>query len=423
MGVDTASKDKLLCGNLLSSSTSKDDLSCGKLVGSSTWHLVENPLSMFGNNVEKLGCNSPFPWDSSTDAPPNAGVRPLFSGSEGGRPIDIKEFEAASQLLQTAHDDSFWEVLLSSPKTGFLFKRLASEPNNGPITILARIKLRGLPLEAVAHVMNNFTDRSKWDKQQVNFRCHDDWGSPVRCNSLFYFILRVPPLTDREFLNIFAMARSDDGNAYMTIARDGTHPSYKTRKGCVRGSLFGNVLLVSRGDEPGSTNLTMITKQDVKLPVVPHWLINKVVPGQISNWNDKMQRACRAVVLRSQTLGQLPLASFFAPFSPGFNVAIQGPDRSRPDCSKLDCSKQDCLKQDFSLQDCSEHNYSKQDSLRWAPADISSSENPQPNSVQQLAGSTESAWSAGVDSGDIYELDAKESSTHCCQSWFSRCAG
>jgi len=424
MTIDMAAKDEQLCGNPLGDYIIKDDLFCGELVGPSTWHIVENPLGTFGNKVEKLVCSSSSPCDMLADAPPNDGARQLFSGSEGGRPIDIQEFQAASQLLQKADDDSFWEVLLHSPKTGLVIKRLAGEPNTGPVTALIQAKLRDIPLEAAGYVLNNFTDRSKWDKQQMQFRCHDDWGCRVRFNSLFYFILRIPPLTDREFLNIFAMATSDDGNAYLTIARDAKHPSYAPRKGCIRASLIGNVAHVCRGDDPGSSVLTLITKQDIKLPVIPHWLINKVFPGQMSNWNDKMQRACRAVVLKSQTKGQLPLSSFFQPRSPSYAGAIQAPDCSKQDVSKQDCSMQDCSKLDCSKQDCSRQDCSKQDCSRWeqedaTPEDRATSEKSNPDFLRQLANSDQEK---NEECGYMDDLEEHEPSTEsCCGSWLLKC--
>jgi len=308
-------------------------------VGNCPWHIIERPLEAFGNVVEQLRPPGTSQW--SMEPPPEGGVQALLGGSQEGRLIHKEEFQMFSQLLAKADEAGVWEVVLSHPSSGFVLKRLKGESDNGPLSILLQVKMKGIPIEEAARALNTFSERGQWDKQQVRFHCHDDWGAPVEFNGLFYFAIHAPPLTDRDFLNYFAVAKADDGNAYMTITRAARHPSYSPRKGNVRAKLHGNVSLISRDTDPGSTVFTMVTKQDIFLPLVPHWLINKILPGQLSAWNDKMQRACRDHLEVSMKLGNFALAKFFTPHHAYVANAVKAPAQADEKTQAQDLHKND----------------------------------------------------------------------------------
>lgn len=290
-----------------------------KLLGDVEWHLVQRPMASTANEP------SPLPRDGaagravaalSRDPPPPGGVPAVLAGDQAGRLIHPDEFMLAADVLRSRDDASQWEVLSSSPKTGFSLKRRAKEPP-GPVTIMIEATVKGIPMELAADVLSNFTRRSEWDKQQVNFQTHDDWGCPAsHANGLFYFSLHIPPLADRDFVNYFALARAADGSGYMTFARDGEHPSYPAgHEGRIRAQLHGNVMYMFRPPEDlGSSRFVMITKQDIKLAVIPYWLINVCVPHELGRWKNRLQAQCELRLKQHRASGsKFPLADLFSP--------------------------------------------------------------------------------------------------------------
>merc|ERR1719161_3502361 len=144
--------------------------------------------------------------------------------------------------------------------------------------------LPGIPLEIVAAVLENASFRTTWDRHQTSCSCHDDWGCPEsHTNSIFHCVLHAPPFADRDFVNFVAYAKSEDGNAYMVVARDGEHPKYSSPgKNTVRANIFGNVCYVHRNeDDQASTSFVMISKQDIKMTYIPQWLMNYFVPSEL----------------------------------------------------------------------------------------------------------------------------------------------
>jgi len=396
-----------------------DPLYCGELVGNCPWHIIERPLSAFVNTVEQLRPQGTSPW--SIEPPPEGDLQALLGGSQEGRLIHKREFGMFSQLLRKADDAGLWDVVLSHPSSGCVVKRLKGETDNGPLSILLQIKMKGIPIEEAARVLNNFSERSQWDKQSVRFHCHDDWGAPVEFNGLFYFALHAPPLTDRDFLNYFAAAKADDGNAYMTIARAARHPSYSPRKGNVRAHMHGNVALINRDSDPGSTIFTVVTKQDIFLPIVPHWLINKLLPGQFSAWNDKMQRACRDHLQLATELGHFALEKFFTP-RPGYVAnAVSVPDQADEELQAKDLHKSND-KDLVQLPICKEQTLVSSGGTQTAQSLTSKASDPSTSDIleKDIVKNQQEDEIFEENDGDLKEYD--NPTALCCKTWlFGAC--
>jgi len=153
---------------------------------------------------------------------------------------------------------------------------------------------------------------------QVDFSCHDNWGCPPsHSNGLMRFSLNMSPFSKRDFCNVFALAKAADGSGYITFCRDCEHPAYtNVRSDRIQAQLHGNVSYIYRDPQhPGSTRIAMITKQDVKIGVIPHWLINSLVPSQMAKWKSKMQSVClmKLKAYQKANTQSYALSGFFRP--------------------------------------------------------------------------------------------------------------
>lgn len=262
-------------------------------MGDCKWHLVPRPLGACGNKTTSLEAEAVTGLQAT---PLKGGIDILLGGEQTHRFIHPDELGVAAEILRWRDDPSAWETLSDARTHGVVVKRRAGESLAGPITCLVDAHLPGIPLECAADVISNFTERSQWDTQQVDFVCHDEWGSPPGfANGLFSFTLHVPPLVDRDFVNFHLMARRADGNGYITLTREAAHPSYPPKQNKVRGKLYANVLYANRDDkDPKSTRFCLIVKTDAKFGIVPFWLINIFIPGELVKWKKKLDKVCIA---------------------------------------------------------------------------------------------------------------------------------
>jgi len=284
-----------------------------QLFGKSDWHLVPNPLGCFGNTTTPLLGGG---GDALSMSPPSGGISSIGAGGQTGRLIHPEEFVLASEMLRSSDNSGSWEVLSDNRKAGVVMKRLVGEPLNGPLTIIIEGRLPGMPLEVVASTLSKFSER-EWDGQQRDFSLHDEWGCPEsHANGLTYFVLHVPPFTDRDFCNLTAVAKADDGSAYITITRQTEHSKFPVgMHGRIRADLFVNITYTYRDpQDPKSTCFKMITKQDVKL-IIPFWVINFFFPSEMTKWKLRLQKACEGKMKQLRSGGRdltLPLADFFS---------------------------------------------------------------------------------------------------------------
>mmetsp|Transcript_13190 Transcript_13190/g.34832 ORF Transcript_13190/g.34832 Transcript_13190/m.34832 type:complete len:410 (+) Transcript_13190:2-1231(+) len=220
-------------------------------------------------------------------------------------------------------DGGAWERLCS--QDGVTVSLVAGEPRGGCVTLKAEASLPGVPVALAADQLNNFQQRTQWDEYCRDVKVHDiaagDQGYAV-AGQLMYFVLHAPPFSARDFVTQVVTMRSKSGDAYLTYTRSVEDEAFPAgRDGRVRARLDGCLVVVRRDpkDPENSSQMLMLTRQDIKLPFVPHWFINRFAPAKLTEFVQGLRTACQRklasrsfppaeALFRGQGKAKLPLS-------------------------------------------------------------------------------------------------------------------
>lgn len=216
----------------------------------------------------------------------------LFKAEVPNR-VHANEVDVIRQGLASAEDDC-WELL--AEQAGVSVHLVAGEPRNGCVTLKATASLPGLPVELAADQLNNMQQRMLWDQYVRDVTLTDipagekGYAVPGQC---MYFVLHAPPFADRDFVTQVVTMKSRKGDAYLTYTRSIEHEAYPAgMKNRVRARLDGCMVAVRRDpkDPLNSSQMLMMTRQDIKLPFVPVWFINRWAPSKLADFVNDMRR-------------------------------------------------------------------------------------------------------------------------------------
>jgi hypothetical protein len=211
-------------------------------------------------------------------------------------------------------EDHLWEHLHA--QDGVSIMTAAGEPRSGVMTFRAVAKLPGVPLEVAADQLCNWTERCKWDPFIVDVETYDVRPGNARepPSNVFYFGVHAPPFTERDMVTQIVAARSQEANAYYTYCRSVDHPAYaEGRKGRIRAHLSGTIAAVRRdeADPEKSSVLTLITRQDFKLPFVPVWFVNLFCPSRLVDFMRRLRGSSKRRLAAIAAGASLPCKDLF----------------------------------------------------------------------------------------------------------------
>jgi len=91
-------------------------------------------------------------------------------------------------------------------------------------------------------------------------------------------------------------------------------------------------MVVQDEKDPTSSCFIMITRQDIKMPVVPFWLINQVFPAELRKWMQSCRSACQKDVQKLGPAGLIkPVLPKLFPRQVG-DTLDEGDVASESDC-------------------------------------------------------------------------------------------
>jgi len=90
--------------------------------------------------------------------------------------------------------------------------------------------------------------------------------------------MRVPPLTDRDFLVYQTILRHSSGKGLLIYMRGADGPQVP-QTGAVRGSMYVTATQIMEHPD-GGASITVMSAVDPKISFVPKWIINALVPAE-----------------------------------------------------------------------------------------------------------------------------------------------
>eukprot|EP00747_Dinoflagellata_sp_TGD_P065261 gnl/TRDRNA2_/TRDRNA2_154285_c0_seq1.p1 gnl/TRDRNA2_/TRDRNA2_154285_c0~~gnl/TRDRNA2_/TRDRNA2_154285_c0_seq1.p1 ORF type:complete len:401 (+),score=76.27 gnl/TRDRNA2_/TRDRNA2_154285_c0_seq1:87-1289(+) len=278
------------------------------------WVIEPRGLAVFGNPI-----SSPVPAACEqklqalqTDGPdPSTNlVTRLDSGCDRQRVITPEEVCMLQRLLNQGEE--VWELLKEFHGGRLQFHRHRNRKLfSGALFGRISAHLPRGSKEMVAHAVNNFEERAKWDKQVAGFRMQ-----PVlRGNDVVHLRMHAPPFSDRDFVAFHMLARHTGGAGFLSYQR-AADDSFVPPGNNVRGS-FVNALVVT--DHPsGGVKFVSTSVLDPNMRLIPAWLINVFIPSEVAKWIDTLEAHMDKLVAQGLKLSSLPCvtAGLFKPEIP-----------------------------------------------------------------------------------------------------------
>jgi len=197
-------------------------------------------------------------------------------------PITLSEFA----LLQQKADEPLkgWDVCVDRKE----IKVAKTQNDTGCITLRAWATVPGVDMNVAFFLFTNHTERVKWDKV---FAIMEVVEPNMQGSSILYSLLRVPVVTDRDFLQYRRIRVMDDGSIHIVL-RSAEHLDMPEQKGAIRAESYNAGYILRQtfeGDTP-VLNIFIMSCLDIK-GFVPKWLINATAPRKPAEWVEALKKA------------------------------------------------------------------------------------------------------------------------------------
>mmetsp|Transcript_45416 Transcript_45416/g.145724 ORF Transcript_45416/g.145724 Transcript_45416/m.145724 type:complete len:412 (-) Transcript_45416:270-1505(-) len=194
--------------------------------------------------------------------------------------------QEVSEFLELAgQGEALWEGVSSDARTNVQRHRDRSLCGGVFVKMSAHIPT-ATDLSHVAACYLDFADRATWDKQVDGFRTlHSKEGSDA-----LYYTMHVPPLSDRDFVIFHAILRHESGKGVLLYMRH-ADPSFVPHTRAVRACCYVTVVEITEHPE-GGASVVVIAAVDPKIPFLPKWIVNALVPSEWRKNVAEVERHC-----------------------------------------------------------------------------------------------------------------------------------
>lgn len=257
-----------------------------------SWTLVPDGLSACGNELQAPDGQPSDALERLRAAPaqqrgaaPESLAERLNACRDSMQVIAADEVEQLLDLLGQGEDT--WETVQLSAQTQV--KRHRDRSLFGG-TVFVRLSCAPIPhatLPVIAHCFCNYPYRSGWDSQIFDFRLLHNMAG----NDVFYYKLKAPPLYDRDFLCLQTIFRHDDGKKLMIYTRSVDASLGPSCNDAVRAWQYMLAVEIEE-HEGGGASFTCTTAVDPKIPFMPKWVINMMVPMEFRKWVSAVDARC-----------------------------------------------------------------------------------------------------------------------------------
>merc|ERR550525_1014173 len=149
------------------------------------------------------------------------------------------------------------------------------DPTIGGVTVRAWARVPGVYVNVAFFLFYDITQRMRWDKVFSKMALI---GDGVDGSDILYSLLKVPAVTDRDFLQWRRVRVQDDGSI-LIVLRSAEHHGVPEDKRYIRAEshISGYILRQEWEDQTPVLKIFLMSCADVK-GMIPKWIISYMAP-------------------------------------------------------------------------------------------------------------------------------------------------